>query len=336
MYNFDAAVYRQTAKSIIATRSQCEKVADEIYQRGFSNLFFVGVGGALAPMLVINEFAKELTSLPIYVEQAAELLQKNNRRLTQDSVVITMSKSGDTKESVAIAEWCKARNIRVVAITRESQSPLAKNACWHIPMLQKKGVEFEYLLLLWFFMRLLHKNGEFTHYARFADQLELLPENLLRAKQQFESQADVIANKYHACDYMMWVGGAEMWGEVYLFSMCILEEMQWKRTRPVSSAEFFHGALELLEKEVPLFLVKGEGKCRALDERVECFASKITDNLVVIDPKAYALDGIDDEFRWIMAPCVVSTLLVDRLAAHFEKYTGHSLDIRRYYRQFDY
>lgn len=47
---------------------------------------------------------------------------------------------------------------------------------------------------------------------------------------------------------MMWVGGAEMWGEVYLFSMCILEEMQWKRTRPVSSAEFFHGALELLEK----------------------------------------------------------------------------------------
>ncbi len=38
-----------------------------------------------------------------------------------------------------------------------------------------------------------------------------------------------------------------------------LEEMQWKRTRPVSSAEFFHGALELLEKDVPLILVKGEG-----------------------------------------------------------------------------
>lgn len=58
---------------------------------------------------------------------------------------------------------------------------------------------------------------------------------------------------------MMWIGGAEMWGEVYLFSMCILEEMQWKRTKSVSSAEFFHGTLELLEKEVPLFLVKGEG-----------------------------------------------------------------------------
>lgn len=82
--------------------------------------------------------------------------------------------------------------------------------------------------------------------------------------------------------------------------------------------------------------MKGEGKCRALDERVERFASKITENLVVIDPQEYALEGIDEAFRWIMAPCVVSTLLVDRLAAHFEKYTGHSLDIRRYYRQFEY
>ncbi|MNP82397.1 hypothetical protein D3C76_1810190 [compost metagenome] len=57
---------------------------------------------------------------------------------------------------------------------------------------------------------------------------------------------------------------------------------------------------------------------------------------MVFDPREYALAGIDDEFRWLLAPCVISTLLVDRLAAHFEHYTGHSLDIRRYYRQFEY
>jgi fructoselysine-6-phosphate deglycase len=98
-------------------------------------------------------------------------------------------------------------------------------------------------------------------------------------------------------------------------------------------AEFFHGTLELLEKEVPLFLVKGEKWGAGADER---FAEKITDHLVVIDPRDYPLNGIDDAFRWIMAPCVVSTLLVDRLAAHFEHHTGHDLNIRRYYRQFDY
>ncbi len=70
-------------------------------------------------MMAINEFAKELTTLPVYVEQAAELIHKGNKRLNKDSVVVTLSKSGDTKESVAIAEWCKAQGIRVVAITKK-------------------------------------------------------------------------------------------------------------------------------------------------------------------------------------------------------------------------
>ncbi|EFE07417.1 SIS domain-containing protein [Citrobacter youngae] len=336
MLGFNQDEYLTSAREIVAARQKAEQVADDIHQSGFSSLFFASVGGSLAPMMAINEFAKELTGLPVYIEQAAELIHKGNKRLNKDSVVVTLSKSGDTKESVAIAEWCKAQGMRVVAITKNADSPLAQAATWHIPMRHKNGVEYEYMLLYWLFFRVLSRHGDFADYARFASQLETLPEHLLQAKQIFDPQADQIARRFHCSDYMMWVGGAEMWGEVYLFSMCILEEMQWKRTRPVSSAEFFHGALELLEKEVPLLLVKGEGKCRALDERVERFAAQITDNLVVIDPAQYPMPGIDDAFRWIMAPCLVSTLLVDRLAAHFEHYTGHSLDIRRYYRQFEY
>lgn len=336
MLGFNQDEYLTSARDIIAARKTAEQVADNIHAAGFNNIFFASVGGSLAPMMAMQEFAKEVTALSVYTEQAAELLCKGNKKLTKESVVITLSKSGDTKESVAIAEWCKAQGIRVVAITKNADSPLAAAATWHIPMQHKNGVEYEYMLLYWLFFRLVARNGEFDGYDRFASQLELLPENLLQAKRQFNERADEIAHRYHTADYMMWIGGAEMWGEVYLFSMCILEEMQWKRTKSVSSAEFFHGTLELLEKDVPLFLVKGEGKCRPLDDRIEAFARKITDNLVVIDPRDYTLTGIDDEFRWIMAPCVASTLLVDRLAAHFEHYTGHSLDIRRYYRQFEY
>lgn len=259
MLGFNQDEYLTSAREIIAARQTAEQVADEIYQAGFSSLFFASVGGSLAPMMAINEFAKELTTLPVYVEQAAELIHKGNKRLNKDSVVVTLSKSGDTKESVAIAEWCKAQGIRVVAITKNADSPLAQAATWHIPMRHKNGVEYEYMLLYWLFFRVLSRNNEFASYDRFASQLETLPTNLLKAKQKFDPQADAIASRYFNSDYMMWVGGAEMWGEVYLFSMCILEEMQWKRTRPVSSAEFFHGALELLEKDVPLILVKGEG-----------------------------------------------------------------------------
>ena len=50
--------------------------------------------------------------------------------------------------------------------------------------------------------------------------------------------------------------------------------------------------------------------------------------------------SLDDMYKsnsvGIVAPLVCSTCLVDRLAAHLESYTGHNLDYRRYYRQFEY
>lgn len=336
MRGFNLEEYLTSAQHIISSRKKAEEVATEIHDYGYDNLFFTSVGGSLAPMMAIHEFAQELTRLDVYVEQAAELLTKGNKKLTKNSIVITLSKSGDTHESVEIAKWCRQQNIRVVAITKEANSPLGIQASWHIPMQHKNGVEYEYMLLYWLFFRLLFLNGDFPQWTRFSSQLEQLPKNLLQAKLKFDTRADDLARQYHNSDYMMWTGGAEMWGEVYLFSMCILEEMQWKLTKSVSSAEFFHGTLELLEKHTPLFIIKGEGKCRVLDERVEKFASNITDHLVIIDPREYTLSGIDDEFRWLLAPCIVSSLLVDRLAAHFEHYTGHNLTIRRYYRQFDY
>ncbi len=126
-----------------------------------------------------------------------------------------------------------------------------------------------------------------------------------------------------------------MWARLYLFSMCILEEMQWKRTKSVSSAEFFHGTLELLEKEVPLFLVKGEGDAGRWTG-ASTVREKITDHRGGYRPaRLSAEQHLMTRSAGVMAPCVVSTLLVDRLAAYFEHHTGHDLNIRRY-RQFDY
>ncbi|PLN30240.1 glucosamine--fructose-6-phosphate aminotransferase, partial [Klebsiella pneumoniae] len=142
MLGFNQDEYLTSAREIIAARKQAETVADDIYDSGCSALFFASVGGSLAPMMAINEFAKELTSVPVYLEQAAELIHRGHKKLNKDAVVVTLSKSGDTKESVAIAEWCKAQGIRVVAITRHADSPLAAAASWHIPMCHKNGGEY--------------------------------------------------------------------------------------------------------------------------------------------------------------------------------------------------
>ncbi|QQK08734.1 SIS domain-containing protein [Miniphocaeibacter halophilus] len=203
-------------------------------------------------------------------------------------------------------------------------------------MRHKKGVEFEYILLYWFFFKLLYLNGDFEDYEEFANQLKILPDNFIKLKEAFEEKADKIAKNTYDSDYMIWIGGNEMWGETYLFSMCILEEMQWFKTKSVRSSEFFHGTLELVDETSTVFLIKGSGKTRVLDERVENFCKERAGKFVVIDPDEYALTGIDEKYRWMISPLMVSTMLVDRLAVYYEKYSHHNLDYRRYYRQFDY
>ena len=134
----------------------------------------------------------------------------------------------------------------------------------------------------------------------------------------------------------MFTGSGVLWGETYLFTMCILEEMQWVKTKSVSSADFFHGPLELVDDRIPVFVIKGEDEYRELDERVERFVKQHTKKYEIFDTKDYVLEGIDDEFRVICSPMIITAILTERLAAHYELNTGHSLEFRRYYRQFEY
>lgn len=336
MLNFDEKVYLENGRITYETRGEIERVADEITKAGYKNIFFISVGGSISIMWPIQEMLKQLTNIPVYVEQAAEVILTGHQQLTKDSLVIMASKSGDTKETVEAAEWCQENGYRIVSLLGKPDTPLEKLSDWVIPNKALNGVEYQYMQLFLLVFKLLANEGEFEAYEKFADQLEVLPENLLKAKKQFEPIADEIAKQYYNEPYSIWIGGGEMWGEVYLYSMCLLEECQWMRVKAVSSSEFFHGTLELVEKDVPVYLVKGEGKRRELDDRVEQFCQQYTDKLVVIDTKDYPLEGVDDAFRWILAPMISSTLLVDRLSRYFEKYSGHDLDTRRYYRQFSY
>lgn len=336
MLTFDQELYNENSRITIETRKDVEKVADEISKEGFKNIFFVSVGGSFAIMQPIEEMIKQITDIPVFVENAAEIIITGHRQLSKDSLIIMASKSGNTEDSVAAAEMFNKKGYRIVSMIGERNSPMEKLSRWIVHNKATRGVEFQYILLYFLVFKLLANRSEFPDYPEFADQLEKLPANLLAAKKQFEPIADKIAKKYAKEPYNIWVGSGEMWGEVYFSSMCVFEEYLWVRTKAVTSAEFFHGTLELVEKDVPVFLVKGEGLRRVLDDRVEKFCEQYTNKLVVIDTKEFELKGIDDKFRWIMAPTISSTILVDRLGRYYEKYTGHTFGDVRYYRQVNY
>ena len=143
------------------------------------------------------------------------------------------------------------------------------------------------------------------------------------------------ADKY--CDspltYLVGSGNLEDWATCY--GMCIMEEMQWMRTRPISAANFFHGTLEVIERDIPVILIKGEDKTRPEMDRVEKFVNTISANVTVFDTKDFELQGISDEFRGMLAPIVMRSAF-QRVSTHLEHNRRHPLAIRRYYRRLDY
>lgn len=60
------------------------------------------------------------------------------------------------------------------------------------------------------------------------------------------------------------------------------------------------------------------------------------EDYVIIDTAEYAIPGLDDDFRVIVSPWILSVLATDRFSRNYELVTKHNLKYRRYYHQFDY
>lgn len=333
--NFDVEKYLKNGAATYSKRGEIEKLIDKLTGQEYDSVALLGIGGTWAEWYPVAEVAKKYTDLPIYLENAAEFLIKDKKHITPKTLVFTSSASGNTMEILKAVQMCKDMGVNVYGFTKDDTTPLAKLLT--DPIYNPCGdCEDSYLLYYFVMLRILSNRSEFPHYDRFADQMAVLHKNLLRLREEFEPRAAKVAAKYAHEPYTMFTGSGVLWGETYLFTMCILEEMQWVRTKAVTSADFFHGPLELVDDRIPVFVIKGEDEYRPLDERVERFVKEHTVKAEIFDTKDYVLEGIDDEFRVICSPMIITALLTERLAAHYELNTGHSLEFRRYYRQFEY
>ena len=179
------------------------------------------------------------------------------------------------------------------------------------------------------------RRGVFGDFDRVVAELQTLPRLLADAKAAFEDDAAALAEAIKDEQYHIFTGAGSVWPEAYYYGMCILEEMQWIRTRPVHAADFFHGTLELVEPGVSVFVFKGEDASRPLADRVENFARRYTDRVRVLDAATVELPGISPDVRALISPVVLATLL-ERLSAHLEVLRDHPLTTRRYYKRVEY
>lgn len=337
MLNFDPARFLEIEAGALALAPAIHRAIGACLARGARNIFFLGTGGAAILMQPAALLLQRRSGFPAFMEIAAELVAGGHHALGTDSIVVIPSLSGTTAESVATLQYCKDRGATVITLVGHKASPLGEQADHAFVNFAEDDTSSEsfYLQSLLVALSVMAHRGELPDHDRTVAELTGLPQQLLAAKQSFEPEAERLAEAFRSEPYHIITAAGGSWAEAWYYGMCILEEMQWIRTRPVHAADFFHGTLELVEKGVSVIVLKGEDAYRPLTERVERFARQYTDKVTVIDAASFAMPGISAETRALISPVILATLL-ERLSAHLEVKRNHPLTTRRYYKKVSY
>jgi fructoselysine-6-phosphate deglycase len=337
MLNFDQDRFVTIQQGSVAVAEQLDATVRQCLDDGAENLFFLGAGGVMFLTQPALRLLQTKSTFPVHYEMGAELVESGSVHLGPKSLVIMPSLSGTTKEAVAALEYAKNKGATVISFTGHSDTPIAQKSDYNFTNFAEDDTSSEmfYLQTLLVALSVMRHRGEFDRYEETVAELQTLPRLLVEVKQSFEARAAEFAAIIKDESYHIITGAGSTWPEAYYYGMCILEEMQWIRTRPVHASDFFHGTLELVEEGVSVIVFSGEDESRPLTERVAQFAPRFTDKVHVFDTKDFDLPGISAETRALISPVLLATAF-ERISAHLEILRNHPLTTRRYYKKLEY
>ena len=331
MLKFDEEKQIASVQGALALRGRIEASVDDICRAGFKNICWLGIGGTYASCLQAEVHMKERSTLEFFVENAAEYLTTGNRRVGEGTVVVISSVTGSTIEMVDAVKKAQADGARVLGFIDVETTELAKRMDWEIAYPANEQLKF--------FMvadRLMFRHGEFPEYEEYYAQLDAhLAVDLAEVEKAADAFGLAFAQKHHDDKLHYFVGAGNQYGSTYSYAMCYWEEQHWIRTKSIHSSEFFHGMLEIVDRDTPVTVFVGEDSQRPLSERVVRFLPRVCANYTVIDSRDYALPGIDERFRGNLSH-LVTHAVTPRIDAHIEAINCHPMEIRRYYRRLDY
>lgn len=331
MIKFDEKKQLDSIQGALALRPRIEAIVDGVCREGFRNLCWLGIGGTYASCLQAEVHMRERTALDVFAVNAAEYLTTGDRRVGEGTVVVVSSVTGSTVEMVDGVKKAQAAGAKVLGFIDVETTELARMVDWEIAYPANEQLKF--------FMvadRFLYRHGEFDEYDVYYAQLDAhLARDLVEVEKAADAFGLAFAQKHHDDKLHYFVGAGNQYGSTYSYAMCYWEEQHWIRTKSIHSAEFFHGMLEIVERDTPVTVFVGEDAQRPLSERVVRFLPRVCANYTVIDSRDYDLPGIDERFRGNLSH-LVTHAVTQRIDAHMEAINCHPMEIRRYYRQFSY
>lgn len=284
--NNDFTTYADISELVKVLKKEFDKT-------GLKNVYLTACGGSLgglAPMYeIINSEAKTISASLI---TAGDFMTATPKQVRSDALVITMSASGNTPETVAAAKKARELGAKVVTLSRLYGSPLQTEGDYHIcyGFRTCKYSETSTAMLMYFAFELLKEFEGYEHYNDAMASFDILDEVCDKAFEDSKAPAQKFAEKNKDVEQIYTLGSGNSKMVAYTTCICHFMEMEWMHAGYSHSGEFFHGPFEVAQPDIPYMLLKNIGPTRSIDERAEAFLEKHTDNLAVVDAKEYGVE----------------------------------------------
>ena len=228
--------------------------------------------GALAKYLLEDKLR-----IPVEVEVASEYRYRNPI-VNDRTLMIVVSQSGETADTLAALRLARSKGASVLALTNSRDSSIARESYMLIYL--KAGPEIAvastkaytnmvaafYILLIDGMRQRDDISEEFV--VNYTSDLIKLPEMIRKLSQQSKKQIEIIANKYAQKENIFFIGRNTDY-TLALEGALKLKEISYIHAEAYPAGELKHGTLALVEENVPVV---------ALGSRADIFA-KLFSNL---------------------------------------------------------
>ncbi len=212
--------------------------------------------------LVAEYIFEELVRIPVEVEYASEFRYRNPV-IHQDDVVIAISQSGETADTMAAIKLAKENgafvfgvcNVVGSSISRETHAGAYTHAGPEIGVASTKAFTTQITVLSLIALKLAERKGTISNsdFHYYLQELERIPE---KVKQALESNEHIkfIADTYKGAKNALYLGRGFNF-PVALEGALKLKEISYIHAEGYPAAEMKHGPIALIDEQMPVVVI---------------------------------------------------------------------------------
>lgn len=212
--------------------------------------------------LIAEYLFEDLARIPVEVEYASELRYRNPI-ITSDDVVIAISQSGETADTLAALELAKEKGALLYGIVNSVGSSIARitdagsyiHAGPEIGVASTKAFTGQVTLLTMMALSIAHKKGTITdtYFRQLVIELANIPAKVAQVMEKDE-QIKYIAGEIKDRTNALYLGRGYNF-PVALEGALKLKEISYIHAEGYPAAEMKHGPIALIDEEMPVIVI---------------------------------------------------------------------------------